>query len=207
MKKLMFIMLLLFCAAQSNAQVRLEDIVKPGTRLIYGVESDGNKYDFIVTVKDKKGTSFEWEMTSPANMKGKIIHTPLAMQNGYKMWNYFQSETKKLDDQTLSVWISQKIFRALNDPSGDPVKIGMYGLQDEPLDMANVKEMSSKIRVDGKDVTIGYRLVMPVKLENNTWVIDKNNDDYLMFNNSASFPIIINMHDRFMLVLKEVRSK
>jgi hypothetical protein len=146
-------------------------------------------------------------MTSPANMKGKIIHTPLAMQNGYKMWNYFQSETKKLDDQTLSVWISQKIFRALNDPSGDPVKIGMYGLQDEPLDMANVKEMSSKIRVDGKDVTIGYRLVMPVKLENNTWVIDKNNDDYLMFNNSASFPIIINMHDRFMLVLKEVRSK
>jgi hypothetical protein len=53
MKKLMFIMLLLFCAAQSNAQVRLEDIVKPGTQLIYGVESDGNKYDFIVTLKDK----------------------------------------------------------------------------------------------------------------------------------------------------------
>jgi hypothetical protein len=61
--------------------------------------------------------------------------------------------------------------------------------------------------VDGKEVTIAYRLVMPVKVENNTWVIDKNNDDYFMFNNSASFPIIINMHDHFMLVLKEVRSK
>lgn len=207
MKKVTIMLLLLLATISGNAQVKLDDVVKPGTKLIYGVEANGKNYDFIVAIKDKKGTAFNWEMTAPVGMKGKIIHTPKALEDGYKMWNLFGAGTKKLDDQTLSVWISQNLLKVYSKGNSDPVKLYIYGDNSEPVTMASVKEKTLKIIVDGKEVSTVTQLVMPVKQVNNVWKIDAESEDFFMFNNSASFPVIVCMHAGFTIRLKEVRTK
>ncbi len=206
MKRLLFLLVFITAINTSHAQVKLEDIVKPGTRLVYTVTSDNTTYDFVVTIKDRKGTSFDWEMGSPADQKGTVIHTPKALKDGYKMFNYFHSETKKLDDLTLSVWLSQKVFNELVKNTGS-VKVGMYDPTDEPLNMKISGDGEFVIRIDGKAEKIHDKMVRATKKGKTEWLVDKSIDDYFTFYNSASFPIILRMRDKFYLTLKEIKTK
>src|SRR3569833_2289265 len=122
---LLFACLLL--AVCTQAQVKLENIVKPGTKLIYDDDADGKKYNFIVTVNDLKGSSINWEMTDPVHISGRITQTPKAIASANTMYNFFQAGDKKLDDKTLSVWVSQKCFNQFDKHGSQPIKMFLNG--------------------------------------------------------------------------------
>ena len=107
MKKIFFLFGLLILSIFSFAQVNLQTLVKPGTKLIYAVEAGAQKYDFIVTVKALvPALIFDWEMTNDNKNAGTITHTATAMMAANTLYNYFTPGAKTLDDNTLSVWLS-----------------------------------------------------------------------------------------------------
>jgi hypothetical protein len=206
MKHLFILFLSVVTAATSRAQVNIEEYVKPGTRLVYTVSANGSSYDFVVTVKDLKGSSFDWEMGSPADQKGTIIHTPKALKEGYKLYNYFVPEIRTLDDKTLSVWISQKVFDALTKNT-DGVKMCLYDPLDEPILMKNFGEGEFVIRINGEAHKLYDKMVRPAKkTKTGTFVIDQSNEDYFTYYNSPKLPIILRMRDKFFLTLKEIKT-
>ena len=206
MKQLFLFICTLF-ALQANAQVKLENIVKPGTKLIYAVEAGGKKYDFIVTVKDLKGSSFDWEMTDPVNISGTIIHTPKALANANTMYNFFQPGTKKLDDKTLSVWLSKKVYEHLSKTAGKPIKIYVYGPGKDPLDMGTFTgSVPLEVIIDGKTENISTELVKPLVLSGRDYVPD-DKDEFFSFYDSPSFPIILRLNLDFSISLKEIKTK
>ena len=206
MKHLLLSGLLMAATVSASAQAKLEDIVKQGTRLVYEVNSNNEKYDFIVTVLDKKGSSFVWEMTAPVNRKGTITQTKKALDNGCIMWNSFDNGAKKLDDSTLSVWISQKVFNALKK-SGSMVRIGMYGPGERQLTMSGLSEWNFEILVDGKTTSIGEKIVKPYAIQQGFAGPDLTISDFFTYYNNQSLPIILRMHDKFDLALKEIKTK
>lgn len=205
MKLLYALCFLLIASTGANAQVKMEEIIKPGTRLIYNVKTEQGSYDFIVTIKDIKGSSFDWEMTSPANMKGTINHTDKALLNAHKMYNFFHSETKTLDDQTLSVWLSQKNYKSL--AKGDAVKVCMHNPTDDPAMMKQFQDGEFLIKVDGNGFKMFDKWVKPAKKVKDKWIIDPTSDDSFTYYNSASFPVILRMHADFELALREIKTK
>ena len=71
MKKIFSLFSLLILATVSFAQVNLQTLIKPGTKLIYAVEAGAEKYDFIVTVKALvPALVFDWEMTNDKKSSG-----------------------------------------------------------------------------------------------------------------------------------------
>src|SRR4249919_2984659 len=98
MKKILFLSALLMLGIISFAQVNIQTLIKPGSKLIYAVEANGIKYDFIVTVKALvPALVFDWEMTDRAGNSGTITHTPTAMVSANTMYNYFSPGPKALD--------------------------------------------------------------------------------------------------------------
>ncbi len=203
--KRLFVLFFLCAALTTHAQVKLEEIVKPGTRLIYTVKAYGDTYDFIVTVKDLKGESFDWEMTNSAKLHGTIHHTPKALQNAFKMYNYFQNEERTLDDVTLSVWLSQKIIKALI--KGDAIKICMNSPTAEPATMKQFMDGEYQVKIDGNGYKMLDKWVKPAKKVKDKWIVDPTSDDAFTYYNSATLPIILRMHTDFELALREVKTK
>ena len=114
MKKLVALSAFVVLTGTVFAQANLQALIKPGTKLIYGVVSGDQKYDFMVTVKKLvPAVEFDWVMTEPASISGSIVHTPAAMMTGNTMYNLFKPGPLTLDDQTLSVWLSKTVFAGL----------------------------------------------------------------------------------------------
>ncbi|MBK8519366.1 MAG: hypothetical protein IPL54_00320 [Chitinophagaceae bacterium] len=114
MKKISILFSVLGLSVFSFAQVNLQTVIKPGTKLMYAVEAGAQKYDFIVTVKTLvPALIFDWEMTNDNKSSGTITHTAAAMITGNTMYNFFSPGTKMLDDNTLSVLLSKNTFTGL----------------------------------------------------------------------------------------------
>ena len=204
MKKIFLLQILLILSIFSFAQVNLQSLVKPGTKLIYAVETNEQKYDLIITVKAlAPAVVFDWEMTDRANNNGTITHTPQAMLSANTMYNYFVPGPKTLDDNTLCVWLSKNIFAGLMKPGkgimmkmniGDvPKKMGTYAEDNEEL----------KILVNGEKETVEEELAKELNGEGTP----VGNDVFFTFNNSAKMPVILRMRNDFYIVLKEIKTK
>ena len=114
MKKIFLLHALLLLSCLCFAQVNLQSLIKPGTKLIYAVEANEQKYDFIVTVKAlAPALIFDWEMTDRVNNNGTITHTSTAMISANTMYNYFAPGSEILSDDMISVWLSKNTFTAL----------------------------------------------------------------------------------------------
>ena len=209
MKKLftLFCFIAITCAGFSQ-DFDLASIIKPGVKLVYEVDANGKTYNFIVTIMDKKGSSFAWEMTDPVNISGTIIHTDKALKSGTVMYNYFGEGTKKLDDKTLSVWLSKKVFDNMESSAGQPMKIYMYGADSPGIEMGTFTgALNNEILVDGETKTISEELVKPLVKDGNDIVPDDDQGEFFTFYPNADFPVILRMNAGFSLALKEVRTK
>lgn len=205
MKKIFFLSGLLLFTVATFAQANIQALVKPGTKLIYAVEANEQRYDFIVTVKKlTPAVEFDWEMTESASGKGSIIHTPEAMLTGNTMYNYFSPGIKKLDDQTLSVWLSKSTFAALKKEG----KGGMMKMNtDAPLRKMGTyseEEHELKVTIDGEKETIEEELVAELNDEGAPVAKDET---FFSFFDSAKLPIILRMRNGFYIVLKEIKTK
>jgi len=202
MKKLFLLFALVMSTAFVFAQVNLQSVIKPGSKLIYGVEANGQKYDFIVTVKALvPALVFDWQMTDPININGTITHTAPAIISGNTMYNFFAPGAKTLDDNTLSVWISKNSFTALTkgtktaflkmNTNESPKKMGVE--QEDPKEM--------KIIVNGEKETVE-------EFEAKDMAAPSGEDRvYFTFANSAKMPIILRMQNGFYIALKEIKTK
>ena len=204
MKKSVFLFCFLSLSFLSFAQVNLQTLVKPGTKLTYAVEAGEQKYDFIITVKALvPALVFDWEMTDRANNNGTITHTAAAMITGNTLYNYFSPGTKTLDDNTLSVWLSKNTFTGLTKESKSvmlkmntnesPKKMGV--IQEDPDEL--------KIIVNGEKETIEEFTATDLNVIN----APVEDQVYFTFATSPKMPIILRMKNGFYIALKEIKTK
>lgn len=203
MKKIFFFPFLLILPVFSFAQVSLESLVKPGTKLIYAVVAGEQKYDFIITIKAlTPALVFDWQMTDPINTRGTITHTAKAMIIASTMNNYFSPGEKTLDDNTISVWLSKNVYAGLIK-NGKSVLMQM-NTGEEPKNMGMFTENKElKIIVNGEKDTVDEEIVKELNNDGRPTA----NEDYFTFYRSAKLPIILRMQNGFNIVLKEIKTK
>jgi len=204
MKKILPLCALLFLSILSFAQVSIQNLVKPGTKLIYAVEANEQKYDFIITVKTlTPALVFDWEMTDRTNNNGTITHTPQAMISANTMYNYFAPGLKTLDDNTLSVWLSKNIFTGLT--KGSKSVIMKMNTGESPKKMGTYKEDPDELHiiVNGEKETVEEVIAK----ELNEAGSPVGDDTFFTFYNSAKLPLILRMRNDFYIVLKEIKTK
>jgi hypothetical protein len=204
MKKIFFLFCFLCFSILSFAQVNLQTLVKPGTKLIYAVEAGAQKYDFIVTVKALiPALVFDWEMTNDNKSAGTITHTAPAMISGNTMYNYFSPGVKNLDDNTLSVWISKNTFTGLT--KGTKSVILQMNTNETPKKMGVTNEDPAelKIIVNGEKETVEEFTASDLNAAN----APAEEQVYFTFSNSPKMPIILRMKNGFSIALKEIKTK
>ena len=204
MKKICFLFSLLVLSVLCFAQVNLQTVIKPGTKLIYAVEAGAQKYDFIVTVKALvPALVFDWEMTNDNKSSGTITHTAAAMISGSTMYNYFSPGVKILDDNTLSVWISKNTFIGLT--KGTKSVILQMNTNETPKKMGVTKEDPAelKIIVNGEKETVEEFTANDL----NAASAPAEEQVYFTFSNSPKMPIILRMKNGFSITLKEIKTK
>jgi hypothetical protein len=204
MKKIIFILCFLSLSFFSFAQVNLQTVIKPGTKLIYAVEAGAQKYDFIVTVKALvPAVVFDWEMTNDNKSTGTITHTAAAMIAGNTLYNYFAPGAKTLDDNTLSVWLSKNTFTGLTKGAKN-VMLKM-NTNEAPKKMGVTKEDPTelKIIVNGEKETVEEFTANDLNAAN----APAEDQVYFTFSNSAKMPIILRMKNAFSITLKEIKTK
>lgn len=204
MKKIFFLFSLLILSILSFAQVNLQTVIKPGTKLIYAVVAGEQKYDFIVTVKTLvPALVFDWEMTNDNKSSGTIMHTAPAMISGNTMYNYFSPGAKTLDDNTLSVWISKNTFTGLT--KGTKSVILQMNTNETPKKMGVTKEDPAelKIIVNGEKETVEEFTANDLNAAN----APTEEQVYFTFSNSPKMPIILRMKNGFSITLKEIKTK
>lgn len=147
---------------------------------------------------------FDWEMTESAAGKGSIIHTAEAMLTGNTMYNYFSPGIKKLDDQTLSVWLSKATFAALKkEGKGTMIKMNTDASL-KKMGRYSDEESELHVVIDGEKETIEEELVAELNDEGQPVAKEET---FFSFFDSAKLPIILRMRNGFYIVLKEVRTK
>jgi hypothetical protein len=205
MKKILSLLVLMIASVLSFAQARLEGLVKPGTKLIYAVEANEQKYDFIITIKAlTPALVFDWQMSEPVNTSGTMTHTPTAMVSANAMYNYFISGPKTLDDNTLSVWISKNTLTSLTKGGRNAM---MKMNINEPLRKMGTEEKEDEselnIIVNGEKETIEEVLAQELTAEG----LPMTDGASFSFYNSAKMPVILRMKNGFSIVLKEIKTK
>lgn len=203
MIKIIFLKALLILCVFSFAQVRIEGLIKPGSKLIYAIESGEQKYNFIITVKALiPALIFDWQMTDPINTSGTITHTPQAMISANTMYNYFTPGPKSIDDNTISVWLSKNIFTGLMK-EGQGVMMKM-NTGETPKKMGTYTEAAElKIIVNGEKETVEEEMAKELNEEGQP----KGDDVFFTFYNSTKMPVILRMKNGFTIVLKEIKTK
>ncbi|MFM6924340.1 MAG: hypothetical protein ACKOU7_02485 [Ferruginibacter sp.] len=204
MRKTFLVFVSLLLSIFSFAQVNLQTLIKPGTKLIYAVEAGEQKYDFIVTVKALvPALIFDWEMTNDNKSNGTITHTAPAMISASTLYNYFSPGAKTLDDNTLSVWISKNTFTGLT--KGTKSVMLKMNTNEAPKKMAVTKEDPAelKIIVNGEKETVEEFTANDV----NAAGAPAEDQVYFTFSNSAKMPIILRMKNGFYIALKEIKTK
>ena len=204
MKKLFLLQLLLILSVLCLAQVNIQSLVKPGTKLIYAVEANEQKYDFIITVKALiPAVIFDWEMTDRANNSGTITHTPTAMISASTMYNYFTPGSKILSDDMISVWLSKNTFAALTKGSKNVMMKMNTGEALKKMGTYTEDNTELKILVNGEKETVEEQLAH----ELNDGGLPTGDDSFFTFYNSAKLPIILRMRNGFYIVLKGIKTK
>jgi hypothetical protein len=204
MKKIFLLYSLLVLSVFSFAQVNLQSVIKPGTKLIYAVEAGEQKYDFIVTIKTlAPALIFDWEMTNDKKSSGTITHTAAAMIAANTLYNYFAPGAKTLDDNTLSVWISKSSFTGLT--KGTKSVMLKMNTNESPKKMGVTKEdpVELKIIVNGEKETVEQFTANDLNATN----ASPEDQVYFTFSNNAKMPIILQMKNGFYIALKEIKTK
>lgn len=204
MKKLLLLSGILMFTFAAVAQVNLQTVIKPGTKLIYAVDAGEQHYDFIVTVKALlPAVVFDWEMTNDNNSSGTITHTATAMTSANTLYNYFRPGPKTLDDQTLSVWISKNTFNGLTKNT-KTVMLKM-NTNEEPKKMGVTKEDPTELKIllNGEKETVEQFTANDL----NTVNAAPEEQTYFSFASNAKMPIILQMKNGFYITLKEIKTK
>ena len=204
MRKILLLLSLTLVASSSFAQVNLQSVIKPGTRLVYAIEANEQHYDFIVTVKAlSPAVVFDWEMTNDSKSSGSITHTATAMTAGNTLYNYFSPGPKTLDDNTLSVWISKNAFNSLT--KGGKSALLKMNVNEAARKMLVTQEDPTELKIllNGEKETVELFTAKDANFANSA----PEDQVSFSFSNNAKMPIILQMRNGFNLSLKEIKTQ
>lgn len=209
MKKIILILLCSFGFLHLFAQgyINLEKEIKPGTKLRYLITiNDSQAYNFTVTVKKlTPAVEFDWAMDKENPSSGTIINTPKGMQSAIYLQNYFRDGEERLDDNTVSVWLSKKLFNSFSTNKEKATEVGLYG-PGQPLVLMSVNNThDGSVLINGSVAILKQITEGTLKKEGNKLV--HNGEGYLTFYPSAKIPLIINMHTKFDVSLEEIMTQ
>ncbi len=203
----MIICLFLFSAA--NAQVNLEEIIKPGTQLhyLYYPSGDSNAYNLSITIKNLYPVPvFEWQLDLIPSKKGVITHSAAEMKTGSSFYYFFREKAPLSKPGSLTLWLSQQLFMKLTNDNSAPVNVGLYGKNKPPVAMKTFKDaVEFSYLLDGKVIAIKEKLVK--RVEQNGKEKAGSDSGFFTFNNSAKLPLIMRLHAGFYLELQEITTK
>lgn len=130
--------------------------IKKGTKLTYQVDAFGSVYDFIAEITStENGISFDWTMTSPASINGKISIVQDALDNARVYHNYFQGGTDLTLTNKSSVFLSKAVVDDLFKDGKEFTQIDLgLGLksfirdEDQPTDILHVDINNRHMHLD-----------------------------------------------------------
>jgi hypothetical protein len=210
MKKIILLIFssMFFIKLSAQKYVKLEEVIKPGTQLRYLVAiNDSVSYNFTVTVKQLvPAVIFDWEMDKVEPLNGTIIHTVKAMQAATFLHNYFKQGEEKLDDNTVSVWLSKKIFTHFSKYKGKVMNLGMYG-PGQPLVPMATNNVFNETSILYNGTVVKIKEVMAVRMKKNGTQWLQAGNGFFSFYNSVKMPIITSMRTDFFISLEEITTK
>jgi hypothetical protein len=203
MRNLLLFFAFTFIFQAGNAQDRIEQYVKTGTKLMYRIDLNNRSYDMRVTVKNLKPFSFDYEIVDSANAKGTITHTPAGLTNGIILHNNFTAGSKILDEKTTSLLLSRKVFKNFSKHSRRPITIFFNGLWRESSRMGHADgEKDFMVRVNGKQLTIQQEYAKPkIKFHRG---YQTTGEEFLTYYNSSQLPLILKLRTNFYIELLDI---
>jgi hypothetical protein len=203
MKRLLVFLALTFGFKAVNAQEKIEQYVKAGTRLMYRIDLNNRSYDMRVTVKSLSPFVFDYDIIDSANSKGTITHTSAGMANGIVLHNNFTAGNKVLDEKTTSLWLSKRVFKNFSKHTRRPVMMFLNGLWREPSRMGYADgEKNFMVRANGRQLTIQQEYARPkIKFGRG---YETTGTEYLTYYNSSQLPIILKLRTNFYMELLDI---
>ena len=197
MKNSIFFFVFLFFSTAIIAQERLEQLVKPGTKLMYRIDLKNKSYDMRVAVKSLNPFVFDYEIIDSLNAKGTITHTKDGMSNGVVHHSNFTAGNKALDEKTTSLWLSEKVFKNLSRHKRRPIKMFLNGISGEQSNIGFAKgDKDFMVRVNGKQTTIQQEHAKPkIKFSGN---FQTTGEEHFSYYNSAQLPLILKNAHQFL---------
>ncbi len=178
-----------------NGETTLEPL-KRGDKLIYEVNANGNKYDFMVILNEfnyEKGIDFNYEMTNAKRTKGHVMISREAKSGAKKYINYFAGGDLILTDAS-SVWMSYENFM---DMSTKKTVMTFDNGIEETFYRPENDETRPTIIYKGKIVKLDAFII------NNAQ--DGKGAKTLTIQNTSANPLIIKMDIGFTIELKEIK--
>jgi hypothetical protein len=167
--------------------------LKKGLVLIYQVDNQDQKYDFVVTVeKYDTALMFSFKMTNQRRTSGKITLTGKALNSAIAQYNYFQSNEVTLDNQT-SIWVSKSVWKKVKKKKKCSISTNSGVMNLKELDFVN--NQGYNLLLNGNDTIID--VIYCVTNDSNAfkyWILDDPKN-----------PLILKMELNFTLELKEIK--
>jgi hypothetical protein len=203
MKKLLLFFVLTVIFHAVNAQERIEQYVKTGTRLMYRIDLNNRSYDMRVTVKSLNPFVFDYEIIDSANAKGTITHTSAGMANGIILHNNFAAGNKTLDEKTTSLLLSRRVFKNFSSHKRRPIMMFLNGLWRESSRMGYADgEKDFMVRANGRQLTIQQEYARAkIKFGRG---YETTGTEYLTYYNSSQLPIILKLRTNFYMELLDI---
>lgn len=187
MKKLFTLIMLLATLAAGAQTLKL----KAGSVLTYKVTNMGKTYNFVVTLKTwDPDRTFDYEMSEPANTKGNVTITAVALASATAQTNMFSGGPMTLKDGT-TVWLSKAVFNSLK--TDFQARITADG--SAPVTLLNNYEDQYQATVDGK--ATGINIIYAEEQSGKPykyWVV-----------NDAENPLIVKMDLGWTIELTDVK--
>ena len=182
--------------------------LKPGTKMVYGVDFQGKKYDFIVNVKSlPPEIKFDWEMTEPVNKSGSILIKASALDTARGQFNYFRGGSKTLENAT-TVWVSKKVYKELKEKGTTKII-----LDSDSYTLSLKSKEKMKVSIDGteKEIDVIYGEIENAAVE---YALDESgnlierpkNYKYWILDDPIN-PVIMRMVIDFEIGIKEITTR
>jgi len=159
--------------------------------MTWGVDAFGQQYDLVVTIrKIDEEVEFDWRMTLPANRRGSVRMTELALAAATRQHNMFGGGPLTLADKT-TMWISRAVLKQYRT-----------GKKAHDLDTGSGPRTFLPRRED-----TGYEVVIDGEETRFKLLHLQGEDEHLWILDNLAAPLIFKMDLGWRIWLKSVRSK
>jgi hypothetical protein len=163
------------------------------SQLAYNVDFGGNKYQFIVELKQKDpNLVFDYNLSMGSGKQGKVTIVKEALQTARGQQNYFAGGEQTLSTQT-TVWLSQVVYKEAKEKGKTTMATGESGDM-RFVDFTVVGTEKMELQLNGENISL------PCLHLRST---DGRDFEYWVWDNPKD-PLILKMSIGWGLAIKEI---